>query len=54
MQQKNEDGLVIGEPVDFATIQRVEALQRLRAQEEKPAEEPKRGRPAKAADADKV
>lgn len=54
MPEFNEDGLEIGKPIDFATIQRIESERRQRAQEEKPAEEPKRGRPAKAADADKV
>jgi hypothetical protein len=48
MSDKNEDGLIPGQEVDFATVQRInsERTQRQAAPEEvKP--EVKRGRPAK-------
>jgi hypothetical protein len=57
MSDLNEDGLVPGEPVDFATIQRIErakspAQQAEQAKNLQAKTEVRRGRPPKAADAD--
>lgn len=46
MTERNEDGLVPGQPVDWETMTRVNLKRK-----DKPADEPvKRGRPAKARD----
>lgn len=53
--EKNLDGLIPGQPVDFATIQRIERARRAKEQEEKPQEQqeaPRRGRPPKERKAD--
>jgi hypothetical protein len=57
MSDLNEDGLVPGEPVDFATIQRIERAKSPEQQAEQAKNlqaktEVRRGRPPKAADAD--
>ena len=49
MTDKNQDGLVAGQPVDFATLQRVEHERKTKPEVK---EEPRRGRQAKAADSD--
>ena len=57
MAEVNEDGLIPGQPVDFETLQRIERSRKPEQQAEaaknlqiKP--EVRRGRPAKAANAD--
>ena len=57
MSEPNEDGLTPGQPVDFATLQRIERSRKPEQQAEaaknlqiKP--EVRRGRPAKATNAD--
>ena len=57
MAEVNEDGLIPGQPVDFATLQRIERSRKPEQQAEaaknlqiKP--EVRRGRPAKATNAD--
>ena len=48
MQDKNEDGLIPGQQVDFATVQRINSERVKRAADPVQQEAPKRGRPAKA------
>lgn len=57
MSEPNEDGLIPGQSVDFETIQRVERSRKPEEQAEQaknlqPKPEVRRGRPAKAANAD--
>lgn len=59
MTELNKDGLIPGQPVDFATLQRIERSRKPEDQAEaaKNLDQPKqegkrRGRPAKATDAD--
>ena len=43
MQDKNEDGLIPGQQVDFSTVQRINSERKL-AEQVKPAEAKTRGR----------
>jgi hypothetical protein len=52
MQDKNEDGLIPGQEVDFATVQRINSERAQLPVEPVQPEAPKRGRPAKATAAD--
>jgi hypothetical protein len=52
MSDKNEDGLIPGQEVDFATVQRINSERTQRSAEPEQPEAPKRGRPAKATPAD--
>ena len=57
MSELNEDGLIPGQPVDFATLQRIERSRKPESQAEQARNldtkpEVRRGRPAKAAAAD--
>ena len=52
MPDKNEDGLIPGQEVDFATVQRINAQRTQRPADPVQLEAPKRGRPAKATPAD--
>tara|TARA_R110000782_G_scaffold50747_1_gene109848 strand:+ start:418 stop:594 length:177 start_codon:yes stop_codon:yes gene_type:complete len=47
-EDKNEDGLVPGQQVDFSTLHRINSERVKRAAEPVQQEAPKRGRPAKA------
>lgn len=57
MSDLNEDGLIPGQEVDFSTIQRIERARKpeehaAQAQNLQPKPEVRRGRPAKASNAD--
>ena len=57
MSELNEDGLIPGQPVDFATLQRIERSRQPEQQAEQSRNldtkpEVRRGRPAKATAAD--
>jgi hypothetical protein len=47
MPDKNEDGLIPGQEVDFATVQRINSERAQRPADTVQPEAPKRGRPAK-------
>lgn len=55
MTELNKDGLIPGQPVDFATIKRIENSRvQQKAEPETKPEVARRGRPAKDRDADQV
>lgn len=54
MTELNKDGLIPGQPVDFATLKRIESSRVQQKAEPETKPEVRRGRPAKDRDADKV
>jgi hypothetical protein len=48
MPDKNQDGLIPGQEVDFATVQRINSERTKRPADPVQPEAPRRGRPAKA------